>query len=159
MQPLSPDRQTGAQQTKNPSEGCCGCLIKSHLAYRQTKTRRKERTRIYEASDSWQLFSQCGHHICWRRKHTWGLTQIHWVLGEMGSIPSWFSGKWTAAVLSPDHVLQVMPLEAGGEGWWRLDLNQIQKHHVDEKSYIAAETPLCLHKPQEKRWLRRQILY
>lgn len=52
-----------------------------------------------------------------------------------------------------------MPSEGGSAGWWPLDLSKIGKYYVGGKPFIAAEMPLCLHKPEKQKQLRKQIFY
>lgn len=70
-----------------------------------------------------QLFAECPHHVC-------GGDEVH---SGSDTVPANFRGNGVYSLLflwqmnssgaTPDCILQAMPLEAGAEAWWPLDLS------------------------------------
>lgn len=114
-----PDRCPAALQTKNPSEAHWGQLIKSQLAYKQTKTWRRGWTKFTKQSTHGNYLLSVPITFGEVRKCMQGLTQVHWGWGGMGFIPFCFCGSAPSDCVFAGY----MPSEGGSAGWWPLDLN------------------------------------
>lgn len=110
-----------------------------------------KKDKVYEACNSLQSFDQRTHHVCRAGEHALGLTQLQQGLGKMQRIPLCLFGKWIAAVLTPDSILQAIPLEAeAAGGGHQASIRYENITSVESRTYLQKQPYACINQRRKR---------